>query len=104
MMKRQAKLSVVVLLAMPLLLVGATLLERAMRLLPDMAVGLYLPLWLVLLIACPLCGVISIGYSIIHRGSPIRTAIGLAMGLLQIGVGVRLFIFMDRMITVIIQT
>jgi len=99
-MKGRAKLSVIALLAIPMVVLGATLLERAFRVLPDEFCALYIPLWLVVLLACPLCGAISIGYSLVYRGSTVRTAIGLTVGLLQIVVGVHLFMGINKMISI----
>lgn len=103
-MKGEAKLSVLVLLAIPMLFLGTTLLERALRLFPDECCALYIPLWLVLLIACPLCGLISIVYSALRRGCMVRTVVGVILGVIQIGVGVFMVIAMNRMISIPMQT
>lgn len=103
-MNGEAKLSLIAILSIPALLMGATLLERVLHILPDECLALYIPLWLLLIIACPICGAISIGYSVIYRTNKIRSAIGLTIGFLQIGIGVYIILSINKMISIPMQT
>jgi len=103
-MEKKGRLSVIALLSMPSAVLIISLMERAMNLLPDQILGFYLTLWAILVIACPLCGLISIVYAALHRGNTILTLIGVVAGLLQIWLGRCLFIGIDRAISIPMQT
>jgi hypothetical protein len=103
-MKKEAEYSTIAYLAIPTILLGVTFAERALLLFPDEIVALYMPLWIALILACPICGVISIRHSIIYRGSILKTTIGLTLGFIQIGLGAYIFMGISRIISIPLQT